>query len=320
MLTSRIGSWTVRYSPRVRGYYPHGSASTRKFVSSAVQGLSEGFLDLAIALPLPSNLPPYSTTIILVTAVTRLVFTVPFSVWAKNRQWRAENLVVPQLRQEMPQIHKKVLQDMKDDGFRGNKDAVVTEVTKRTKILAKVRQNNLLALHQCSPLPTMIIPPLTQLPLFVGFSMVLSRASQPPTVFDSESFLTLTSLAHSDPTATLPIVLGLITLANVESTRWFVSAAASERQKKVAQWVAARRAKGEAVIEPRKVIQTSLRVLAVARILIAAVVPGSLQIYWVASATFGLFQSWILDWWDARRTLRRSQSPSQQTSSKTCHW
>lgn len=191
----------------------------------------------------------------------------------------------------MPQIHKKVLQDMKDDGFRGNKDAVVTEVTKRTKILvcfhctddspssqflsqAKVRQNNLLALHQCSPLPTMIIPPLTQLPLFVGFSMVLSRASQPPTVFDSESFLTLTSLAHSDPTATLPIVLGLITLANVESTRWFVSAAASERQKKVAQWVAARRAKGEAVIEPRKVIQTSLRVLAVARILIAAVVPG----------------------------------------------
>lgn len=120
----------------------------------------------------------------------------------------------------------------------------------------------------------MIIPPLTQLPLFVGFSMMLSRISQPPTVFDAESFLTLTSLSHGDPTQTLPIVLGLITLANVESSRWFVSGEALEREKKVEAWTAKRRARGEVVLEPKKIMQTSMRILSVGRILIAIMVPG----------------------------------------------
>jgi len=285
-------------------------------VSSAIQGLTDGFLDLAIALPLPPSLPPYSTTIILATAVTRLVFTVPFSVWAKNRQWRAENLVVPHIQREIPQMHRKVIQDMKQDKFRGDKDAAVAEANKRMKALSSARKNELLALHRCSPIPTIIVPPLTQLPLFVGFSMVLNNASQSPSLLDGESFFTLTSLSHSDPTVTLPIMLGLITLANVETSRWFVGAAALERERKVAQWAAERRLKGEAVVEPRKIIQSSLRIMSVARILIAAVVPGSIQVYWVTSAIFGLLQTWILDWWDARRTRAYQQAlpaPSQSS-------
>lgn len=120
----------------------------------------------------------------------------------------------------------------------------------------------------------MLIPPITQLPLFVGFSMVLNRASHSPSVLDSEAFLTLTSLTHSDPTLTIPIVVGLITLANVETARWFASAAATQRQAKVEEWVAQRRAKGEMVLEPGRIVQSSLRFLSVARIIIAALVPG----------------------------------------------
>ena len=56
----------------------------------------------------------------------------------------------------------------------------------------------------------MLIPAVSQLPLFVGFSVMLNNLSRHPTVFDSESFLTLTSLAHADPTVTLPIVIGLL--------------------------------------------------------------------------------------------------------------
>ncbi|PCH41093.1 hypothetical protein WOLCODRAFT_118223 [Wolfiporia cocos MD-104 SS10] len=280
----------------------------RAFSSSVIQTLSDGFLDLAIALPLPQSLPPYSTTIILLTVATRLVFTLPFSVWAKNRQWKAENLVIPQIKQEMPRFHKQAIQDMKRDSFRGDKDAASIEVNKRVKALAKVRQKELLALHHASPLPTMAIPPATQLPIFVVSTMVLANTSQPPSVLDSESFLTITSLTHSDPTATLPIALGLVTLVNVETSRWFVSAAATAREKQVAQWVAERRAKGEAVVEPRKVMQTSLRILSVARILVAVAVPGNIQIYWVASATFGLIQTWALDWWHARRTEKYWQT------------
>ena len=120
----------------------------------------------------------------------------------------------------------------------------------------------------------MVIAPITQLPVFVLTSLTISRACQAPTVLDGESFLTLTSLAHSDPTLTLPIVLGIVTLANVESARWFISPQALEREKKVEEWKAKRRARGETVIEPKKIMQTSLRTLAVCRILIAALVPG----------------------------------------------
>lgn len=168
----------------------------------------------------------------------------------------------------------------------------------------------------------MLTPAITQLPLFVGFTMILSRASHSPSVLDSEAFLTLTSLTYPDPTHTLPIVLGLITLANVDSARWFASEAVTQRQAKADEWVAQRRAKGETVLQPGRIIQSSLRSLAVGRIIIAALVPGvgppssadpafthescqSIQIFWVTSAAFGLVQSWVLDWWYARRTRRQ---------------
>jgi hypothetical protein len=49
----------------------------------SLQGLSHEFLDLAFALPLPPSFPPYSTTIILVTVFTRLVLTLPVSIWVR---------------------------------------------------------------------------------------------------------------------------------------------------------------------------------------------------------------------------------------------
>jgi inner membrane protein COX18 len=139
------------------------------------------------------------------------------------------------------------------------------------------RRKELFAEHRCHPWLTMLIPPLTQLPLFVGSSMFLSRLSQSPTVFDSESFLTLASLSHADPTAALPIALGLITLANVESSssiRWFASAEARERKELEEKRNAEKRARGDIVLQPQKIVQSALRLLSVGRILIGALVPG----------------------------------------------
>jgi hypothetical protein len=139
------------------------------------------------------------------------------------------------------------------------------------------RRKELFAKHRCRPWLTMLIPPLTQLPLFVGSSMFLSRLSQSPTAFDSESFLTLTSLSHADPTAALPIALGLITLANVESSssiRWFASAEARERKELEEKRTAEKRAQGNIVLQPQKIVQSALRLLSVGRILIGALVPG----------------------------------------------
>jgi inner membrane protein COX18 len=120
----------------------------------------------------------------------------------------------------------------------------------------------------------MAIPPLTQLPVFVGCSMVLSRLAQYPTPFDSESFLTLSTLAHPDPTATLPIALGFITLANVESSRWFMTEQQRDRQLEVQKWKEERVARGETVLEPQKIIKSALRLVSVGRIIVATMVPG----------------------------------------------
>lgn len=178
--------------------------------------------------------------------------------------------------------------------------------------------------------------------------MVLSRASMPPTVLDSESFLTITSLSHGDPTGTLPIMLGILTFANVDASRWFMTPQARLREQQVAEWTAKRRAAGETVIEPRKIFQSTLRIASVGRIIIALLVPGvsgmpahcdgtplkswttlqSIQLYWVTSAAFGLIQTWVLDWWGHRRRLSREQlhagaeesvrppSPEQKTSKR----
>ncbi|KAI0268384.1 60Kd inner membrane protein-domain-containing protein [Gloeopeniophorella convolvens] len=284
------------------------SPAKRQFTTA----LQNGFLDLAISLPFPSSLPPYSTTIILLTVVSRLAFTVPFSIWAKKRQWRAEELVVPALQEAKPLVEKQVLHDLRVEQARGTKDELRKLYSERVKKAMVARRNALFAEHRCRPWATMLIPPLSQLPLFVGTSMFLSRLAQPPTVFDSESFLTLTSLAHADPTAALPIALGMLTLANVESARWFVSAAAREREVREEQRLEERRAQGHIVLQPRKIVQSGLRLLSVGRILIAAMVPGSVVLYWVSSATFGLLQTWVFDYWERRRANLRMLAVSQQ--------
>ena len=49
-----------------------------------MQAVSDGFLDLALALPYSELVPPYSATIIITTVLSRLLFTVPFSVWVST--------------------------------------------------------------------------------------------------------------------------------------------------------------------------------------------------------------------------------------------
>lgn len=50
---------------------------------------------------------------------------------AKKRQWRAEDLALPQLKKERPQILQQIVQDMKRDGFRGTTDEAAMEHSKR---------------------------------------------------------------------------------------------------------------------------------------------------------------------------------------------
>lgn len=78
----RVGLPPLHRAPRQAQW--RGPCLTRR--SFSVQALSEGFLDLATALPLPPSLPPYSTTIILVTVVSRILITLPVSIWVCHYQ------------------------------------------------------------------------------------------------------------------------------------------------------------------------------------------------------------------------------------------
>ena len=56
----------------------------RAFTTDVIQQASEGFLDLALAIPFPEYIPPYSGTIILLTIASRAIFTLPFSIWVSQ--------------------------------------------------------------------------------------------------------------------------------------------------------------------------------------------------------------------------------------------
>ena len=121
---------------------------------------------------------------------------------------------------------------------------------------------------------TFLLPLVTQLPVFFGSTVVFSRLCQSPTPFDMESFLTLSNLSHVDPTTTLPIVLGFITLANVESSQWFMTA--SQREKKAAADAKFKKDAEAGVLkfEWSRTVKPALRFASVGRVILASMVPG----------------------------------------------
>lgn len=120
----------------------------------------------------------------------------------------------------------------------------------------------------------MFLPPLVQLPPFFAITMMLRHLSEDPTPFDAESFFTLATLAHPDPTMTLPILLGIITMANVETNNWLMTATQRADLQKLEERRAQMKGDGKRILEPGRIIKTALRGLSVARILVASVMPG----------------------------------------------
>ncbi|KAF8076492.1 60Kd inner membrane protein-domain-containing protein [Lyophyllum atratum] len=290
-----------------------GPANRRYFI----QHLCDGFLDLALALPIPPSIPPYSTTIILTTVAARFAL-LPISIWGKKRAWRMEESALPELERMKPVVSKQVLEEMKSKGIRGDK-VYLQEVHKKRSIevLSNLRRD-LFKKYKCRPLPTIIIPPLTQLPVFIIGTIIFGRLALDPTPFDSESFLTLSTLAHPDPTMTLPIVLGIVTMANVESSNWVMNAAERERERQIEERNAKAVAEGaKPQIRPKTLIKSGLRALSIGRIILAAIAPGSITLFWLTSATFGLIQTWIIDWMDIRRRRLNEAARTQAVAASS---
>lgn len=216
-------------------------------------------------------------------------------------------MILPEINKLKPAVSKQVLAEMKQAGIRGDRRYLQDFHARRSIQILTARRKELFKEYNCRPLPSIIAPPLSQLPFFVITTVALGRLSLDPTPFDSESFLTLTTLAHPDPTLTLPIILGILTMANVESSNWVMNAAEREREQQIEEKHAKRIADGgKPHIQPKKVLKTVLRILSVGRIILASITPGSITLYWVTSSAFGLIQTWYFDWLDIRRRRLRS--------------
>jgi inner membrane protein COX18 len=95
-----------------------------------------------------------------------------------------------------------------------------------------------------------------------------------PTPFDAESFLSLKSLTTPDPLFALPTILGIITLANVESYKWFQTDVQRDQEQKQLALAKERRAKGEIVLPWRNILRTGMRLATPVRMIIAGIMPG----------------------------------------------
>ncbi|KAK7061809.1 60S ribosomal protein L6 [Favolaschia claudopus] len=302
--TENLGKYLSASWGLSKGQFPHQLS------------LCDGFLDLAIALPFPPSVPTYTGTIVLVTVVSRLALF-PIALWGRNRVRRLENVVLPEVERLKPIISKQVLDEMKQQGMR-KEDLVVSKLQQmhlsRMMQRVKTEQKRLIAEHKCSPVLSMIASPASQLPVFVLMSMVFNRlAKDPMTPFDSEAFFTLTTLNHPDPTWAIPIILGFVTMANVESNNWLMTAFQRDRLRKADEYRAKMMAQGQKfVLQPHKIIKTALYGLSVGRIVLAGLSPGSVVLYWTTSAICGLIQTWILDYTPSRQS---SAPASIQSSS-----
>ena len=111
-----------------------GTPANRRFF---LQNLCNEFLDLAVALPIPPELPTYSTTIILTTVIVRFAL-LPVTIWVrvsldfsshtttvqqgKRRAVRMEEQAFPELEKMKPLVVKRVFEAMKSKGIRGDKE------------------------------------------------------------------------------------------------------------------------------------------------------------------------------------------------------
>ncbi|KAJ3814201.1 60Kd inner membrane protein-domain-containing protein [Lentinula aff. lateritia] len=265
-----------------------------------VQNLNEGFLDLALALPYPAHWPAYSATIILLTVVVRTAL-LPTVFWATRRQFRFERNVVPVLRELKPIVMHEQANAMRKEGLLENKELRAEIHAKRCHDIMQMKSKELVKLHKCRPLTTALMPVMAQAPLFIVLTMVFARlAADPTSPFDSESFLTLSTLNHPDPTFTMPVVVGLLTMANVESSHWVLNPAEKEalkeKEKKMKETVAKSGDRLSMVkFNLQSNLKDSLRVLSILRIGLASIAPGAVTLYWVTSAAFGLFQTWLVN-------------------------
>ncbi|PWN42053.1 hypothetical protein IE81DRAFT_290862 [Ceraceosorus guamensis] len=117
---------------------------------------------------------PYAISILIFTFALRTTFTLPMTLWARSRQQRLVDKVLPEwntLKERLPDTVRRECR-ARGDSF----EQFQKEFRRRSKSELKT----LLTVHRCAPMPSILAPVAVSLPLFVLLSYSLRLALQTP--------------------------------------------------------------------------------------------------------------------------------------------
>ncbi|KAM0754053.1 hypothetical protein T439DRAFT_378147 [Meredithblackwellia eburnea MCA 4105] len=191
---------------------------------------SQAFLSLPPALGIS-----YALLIPFATIIVRTTTTLPISLWQRARTRYFANTVMPLVRNAQTVARYQV----RDECRRANKS--YEEYEKAFKAKATELARAIIKQHKANPRVTLLVPPLLHIPLFIFNTLLIRDAAERSlnsiTLFPSSEahhystqalshlhdfattpFLWCNSLVMPDPIMGLPLMIGIVALANIEVT------------------------------------------------------------------------------------------------------
>ncbi|OCF33263.1 hypothetical protein I316_05004 [Kwoniella heveanensis BCC8398] len=177
-------------------------------LSTIFDPLIDPLSSFLLSMPHPFG---YGATIIALTLLVRTVFTLPISLWQRERALKARRLVDPKMKVINEQLAKSLAGESRKKGL--TYDQYLLELRRQ---LAKA-QSTLHRIHGTNPTITTWSPLLVHIPIFVTLSLTIRKTLEIPSspVFN-ESFLWLEKLGEVDPYGILPLVGMSMAFGNAE--------------------------------------------------------------------------------------------------------
>lgn len=272
------------------------SFSGRRNFSFDISPFSEALISMHQA----SGLPWWSF-VPLATITFRSVFTLPIAILQRKRLQRQHQLR-PLIDSMYPILKFNLMHNT-----RSSSSSAPLTYEQVTLLLAKEkrkRQTQLFKQHKCETWKSFLLP-MVQVPLWVLLSLTMRNISGwaddtailDPTL-STQGISWLSDLAAADPNGVLPVVLGAVSLANLEFVLKFNSASVSMVQGSQNQQSSRR-------VSMFNAITSVSRMSVVFFMGIASQAPAVLGLYWVSSNMFSLLQNLAFQYtWPLRKSIK----------------
>ncbi|CAH7676646.1 60Kd inner membrane protein-domain-containing protein [Phakopsora pachyrhizi] len=280
------------------GVHPHSlnqlSSSNRSY------SLTSGCVDLFLSST-PLGFPgvsltghPFTASIVILTLSIRTIFTLPISIWSRNRINRLQHSVLPLFKS----FESKILKTLKLSSP-SNKSDLGLDQRKAIKRLLKTEFRRLIAKYNCNPILTSIIPLAIHLPiLFVSTStlhQIPSHISESHQLY--QEVLLYSSLV--EPNLGLSLITWLTFLINLEINFAFRHLKQSQPQSNQG-WIQ--------VLKDPNSLRTVSFLGGVMMMGLSSTQPSLVLVYWLTSNMFSIAQSLVFNLLDKKSTLNSSST------------